>query len=143
MVAYKNILYATTKLIKNNFDCDVFVEDSEGLFNNECFYVQLIPITSSEATKTTNLESLMISVKYFNNDKIKNYEVANILKDLFSRTLKVNNKYLYISSTEPNFGKDEVGNMLDFLIYLNYVGKIKQDLEEFDNMENINMEMRG
>lgn len=143
MATYKNILYATTKLLKNNFDSDVFVDDSEGLFNKECFYVQLIPVTSSEATKTTNLESLMISVKYFNNDKIKNYEVANILKDLFSRTLKVNNKYLYISNTEPNFEKDEVGNMLDFLIYLTYTDKIKQDIEEFDNMQNIEIEMEG
>ena len=143
MITYKDILYATTKLLKNNFDCDVFVEDSEGLFNDECFYVQLIPVTSSEATKTTNLESLMISVKYFNDDKIRNYEVANILKNLFSRTLKVNDKYLYISSTEPNFEKDEVGNMLDFLIYLNYVGNIKQDLEEFDNMQSIKINIKN
>lgn len=143
MITYKDILYATTKLLSNNFDCDVIVEDSEGIFNNECFYVQIIPSITSTHTKTTNSKSLMISIKYFNGDKLRNYEVANILEDLFSRSLKVNNKYLYISSTEPNFGKDEVGNMLDFLIYLNYVGKIKQDLEEFDNMENINMEMRG
>lgn len=143
MITYKDILFSTTKLLSNNFDCDVFVEDSEGLFNKECFYVQLVPITSNEHTKTSNLDSLMISIKYFNNDKIRNYEVANILKDLFSRTLKVNDKYIYISSTEPNFEKDEVGNMLDFLIYLTYTDKIKQDLEEFDNMQNIEIEMEG
>lgn len=143
MITYKDILYASTKLLSNNFDCDVIVEDSEGIFNNECFYVQIIPIITVSHTKSTNSSSLMISVKYFNNDKIKNYEVANILKDLFSRTLKVNNKYIYISSTEPNFGKDEVGNMLDFLIYLTYTDKIKQNLEEFSNMQNIEIEMEG
>lgn len=142
-MTYKNILYATTKLLKNNFDCDVIVEDSEGIFNNECFYVQIIPSIASTHTKTTNSKSLMISIKYFNGDKLKNYEVANILEDLFSRSLKVNDRFLHISNTEPNFPRDEVGEMLDFLIYIDFVDDIKQTVEEFDNMENINMEMRG
>ena len=143
MITYKDILYATTKLLKSNFDYDVFVEDSEGLFNDECFYVQLIPTVAKASTRTTDNISLMISIKYFNDNKVKNYDVANKLQNLFNRTLKVNDKYLYISSTEPNFLKDEVGDMLDFLIHLNYVGNIKQDLEEFDNMQSIKINMKN
>lgn len=143
MITYKDILYATTKLLSNNFDIDVIVEDSEGIFKNECFYVQIVPTASFAHTKSTNSKSLMVSIKYFNNDKLRNYEVANILEDLFSRSLKVKDRFLHISNTEPNFLKDEVGDMLDFLVYIDFIDDIKQDVKEFDNMENINMEMRG
>lgn len=143
MITYKDILYAATKLLSNNFDCDVIVEDSEGIFNNECFYVQIVPGTTTTHTKSTNLKSLMMSIKYFNDNKLKNYDVANILEDLFSKTLKVKDRFLKISNTEPNFPRDEVGEMLDFLVYINFVDDVKQVIEEFDNMENINMEMRG
>lgn len=143
MITYKDILFSTTKLLSNNFDIDVIVEDSEGMFNDECFYVQIVPVTVVAHTKSTDLRSLMISIKYFNDDKMKNYEIANILENLFNRTLKVKDRFLSISSIEPNFLKDEVGNMLDFLINLTYCDDIKQVIEEFDNMENINLEMRG
>ena len=35
MLTYKDILYATTKILSDNFKCDVIVENKEGIFEYE------------------------------------------------------------------------------------------------------------
>ena len=143
MITCKDILFSTTKILSDNFECDVIVDDSEGAFENECFYVTVVPINSIASTKSTNEKSLMLSIKYFGGNKLKNYEIADILEGLFVRNLKVKDRFVNISNVEPNFLKDEVGDMLDFLVYLKYFDDIKQSVEEFDNMEYVNMNMKG
>jgi hypothetical protein len=139
MITYKDILFSATKILSDSFNVDVIVDNSEGIFENECFYVTLVPITSASATKTTNQKQLMLSVKYFGGDKLKNYDMADKLEGLFTRTVKVNDRFLNISNVEPNFLNDEVGDMLDFLIYINYFEDINQAKEEFDNIENVEL----
>ena len=143
MITYKDILYSTTKILSDNFNCDVIVQNQEGTFENECFYVTLVPIASKASTLKTNEKQLMISVKYFSDDKLNNYDIADKLEGLFARSLKVNNRVLNISNVEPNFLTDEVGDMLDFLIYVTYFDKVNKSVEAFDNMEDINLDMRG
>ena len=123
MITYKNILYSVTKILSDNFNCDVIVQNQEGTFENECFYVTLVPITSKASTLKTNEKRLMISVKYFSDDKLNNYDMADKLEGLFARNIKVRDRFLNISNVEPNFLADEVGDMLDFLIYINYFEK--------------------
>ena len=120
MLTYKDILFSTTKILFDNFNCDVIVENQEGTFENECFYVTLVPVTSKASTYSTNEKQLILSVKYFGGSKLDNYDIADKLECLFARNLKVNDKFLNISSVEPNFLTDEVGDMLDFLIYITY-----------------------
>ena len=120
MLTYKNILYAVTKILSDNFSCDIIVENQEGTFENECFYVTLIPVTSEASTLKTDKKQLMLSIKYFGGSKLENYDMANRLECLFSRNINVKDRALKISSTEPNFLVDEVGDMLDFLIYITY-----------------------
>ena len=134
MLTYKDILYSVTKKISDNFDCDVIVKNQEGTFENECFYVTVNPITSKASTCLTNEKQLMVSIKYFSNDKLNNYDVAGKLENLFARNLKVKDKYLNISNVEPNFLVDEVGDMLDFLVYITYFEKIIIDQEDYDLM---------
>ena len=143
MLTYKNILYATTKILSDNFNCDVIVENKEGTFENECFYVTLVPVTVKASTLKTNQKQLMLSVKYFGGSKLDNYDMANKLEGLFARSLKVNDRYLNISSVEPNFLVDEVGDMLDFLIYITYFDFIKLNTETCDNMQDIDLNMKG
>ena len=50
MLTYKNILYSVTKILSDNFNCDVIVKNQEGTFENECFYVTLVPVTSKAST---------------------------------------------------------------------------------------------
>ena len=143
MLTYKDILYATTKILSANFNCDVIVQNQEGTFENECFYVTLVPVTSKASTLKTNEKQLMISVKYFSDDKLNNYDIADKLEGLFARNIKVRDRFLNVSNVEPNFLTDEVGDMLDFLIYITYFDFIKLNNETCDNMQNINLNMKG
>ena len=143
MLTYKDILYATTKILSDNFNCDVIVQNQEGTFENECFYVTLVPVTSKASTLKTNEKQLMISVKYFSNDKLNNYDIADKLEGLFARNIKVRDRFLNISNVESNFLTDEVGDMLDFLIYITYFDFIKLNNETCDNMQDVNLNMKG
>ena len=143
MLTYKNILYSITKILSDNFDCDVIVENQEGTFENECFYVTLVPVANEASTLKTNKKQLMVSVKYFSNDKLNNYDMADKLEAIFSRGIKVKDRFLNISSVEPNFLTDEVGDMLDFLIYITYFDFIKINNKTCDNMQDINLNMKG
>ena len=142
MITYKDILFSTTKILSDKFNCDVIVQNQEGTFENECFYVTLVPITSKASTLKTNEKQLMISVKYFGGSKLDNYDIADKLEGLFARSLKVNDRVLNISNVEPNFLTDEVGDMLDFLIYITYFDEIYIEKEIYDNMNNIDMEIK-
>ena len=139
MITYKNILYSVTKILSDNFNCDVIVQNQEGTFENECFYVTLVPITSKASTLKTNEKQLMISVKYFGGSKLDNYDIADKLEGLFARNIKVNNEFLNISNVEPNFLTDEVGDMLDFLIYITYFDEIVITQEDYELIQELNV----
>ena len=143
MLTYKDILYATTKILSDNFNCDVIVQNQEGTFENECFYVTLVPVTSKASTLKTNEKQLIISVKYFSDDKLNNYDIADKLEGLFARNINVRDRFLNVSNVESNFLTDEVGDMLDFLIYITYFDFIKLNNETCDNMQDINLNMKG
>ena len=148
MLTYKDILFSTTKTLSDNFNCDVIVENQEGAFENECFYVTLLPVTSKASTSKTNQKQLMLSIKYFGGGKLDNYDIADKLEALFARNIKVKDRFLNISNIEPNFLTDEVGDMLDFLIYITYFDDFKlpfnNDIEEVnEKMEDIKLNMKG
>ena len=143
MITYKDILFSTTKILSDNFDCDVIVENKEGTFENECFYVTLVPVTNEASTLKTNRKQLMLSIKFFGGSKLDNYDIADKLEWLFARSLKINDRVLNISSVEPNYLVDEVGDMLDFLIYITYFDFIKLNNETCDNMQDIDLNMKG
>ena len=140
MLTYKDILFSTTKILSDNFNCDVIVENKEGTFENECFYVTLVPVTSEASTLKTNKKQLMLSIKYFGGSKLDNYDIADKLEGLFARSLKVNDRYLNISSVEPNFLVDEVGDMLDFLINISYFEKANVKITNIDSNGNVELD---
>ena len=139
MITYKDILFSTTKKLSDNFDCDVIVKNEEGTFENECFYVTLVPVTSKASTLKTNQKQLMLSVKYFGGSKLDNYDIADKLECLFARSLKVKDRVLNISSVEPNFLIDEVGDMLDFLIYITYFDEVCITKEDYEFIQKISI----
>ena len=139
MITYKDILYSTTKILSDNFNCDVIVENQEGTFENECFYVTLVPVTVKASTLKTNEKQLMLSVKYFGSSKLENYDMADKLEGLFARNLKVKDRFLNISNTEPNFLTDEVGDMLDFLIYITYFDEAYIAKEDYEFIQKISI----
>ena len=137
MITYKDILYSTTKILSDNFNCDVIVKNQEGTFENECFYVTLVPIINRASTYKTNEKQLMLSIKYFGGSKLDNYDIANRLECLFARNLKVKDKFLNISNVEPNFLVDEVGDMLDFLVYITYFDEVLVTKEHYDLVQEL------
>jgi hypothetical protein len=139
MLTYKDVLFSTTKILSDNFDCDVIVENQEGTFENECFYATLVPVTSKASTYKTNEKQLILSVKYFGGSKLDNYDVANRLEYLFARSLKVKDKFLNISNVEPNFLVDEVGDMLDFLVYITYFDEVYITKEDYEFIQKISI----
>ena len=139
MLTYKDILFSATKILSDNFDCDVIVENKEGTFENECFYVTLVPVTNEASTLKTNKKQLILSVKYFGGSKLDNYDIADKLECLFARNLKVNDRYLNISSVDPNFLTDEVGDMLDFLIYITYFDEVYITKEDYEFIQKISI----
>ena len=141
MLTYKDILYSATKILSDNFNCDVIVKNQEGTFENECFYVTLIPVTSEASTCSTNKKQLMLSVKYFGGSKLDNYDIANRLEGLFARNLKVNNRVLNISNVESNFLNDEVGDMLDFLVYITYFDEVCITQEDYEFMRTLHVRL--
>lgn len=142
MISYKDILHSITPILSNEFDIDVYDEPKQGVFEDRCFYVTLVPTTNQASTRYTNSKSLMASIKYFGGSKLENYDIADRLEGLFTRVLKVKDRYIGISNIEPNFLSDEVGDMLDFLIYLEYSDHINVTFDGYDLMQDINMEIR-
>lgn len=142
MLTYKEILFATTKLLKKNFKCDIVVDSLQQNFEEECFYVTLEPVSTIGISRTFDKKTLIISIKYFNDkDKIFLYDKANELEKIFFRKLKVDDRFLEISNVEANFINDEVGTMLDFLVTLEFtdVGSVKdlEEKEEYDLMQEL------
>ena len=139
MITYKDILFSATKKLSDKFNCDVIVKNQEGTFENECFYVTLVPVISKASTYKTNEKQLILSVKYFDGSKLDNYDIANRLECLFARNLKVNDRFLNISNVEPNFLVDEVGDMLDFLIYITCFDEVCITQEDYEFMQELNV----
>ena len=147
MIPLKNILFATTKAVSENFEQDVYIEDNNTQgFDKSCFFVQILPISSSALTKMSNLRSIIVSVKYLQQSKesITNIlDVSDRLEMIFARTLFVDNTYLTINETESNIYSDEVGRILDFMIHLDF-DDIKYSPEnepmEYDLMKELHMQ---
>ncbi|WP_250675468.1 DUF6838 family protein (plasmid) [Paraclostridium ghonii] len=126
MLTYKDILYTVTKLLNNKYKgINIFDKTQVGMFDDECFYVKLIPLETSVSSNTSNSKGVIVSVKYFSDDDLKRYDIANELNNLFARTLKVKDRTLNISNTEANFFEDEVGEVLDFLITIKYIERVE------------------
>ena len=147
MISLKNILFATTKAVAENFEQDVYIEDNNTQgFDKSCFFVQILPVSSSALTKASNLRTISISIKYLQQtgEGISNIlDVSDRLEMIFARTLFVDNTYLTINETESNIYSDEVGRILDFMIHLDF-DDIKYSPEnepmEYDLMKELHMQ---
>ena len=124
MISLKNILFATTKAVAENFPQYVYIEDNNTQgFDKSCFFVQILPISSDSLTKISNLRSIIVSVKYLQQagESITHiYDASDRLERIFGRTLFVDNTYLTVNEIESNIYSDEVGRILDFMIHLDF-----------------------
>ena len=141
-----DIIYAVTRTLRKNTDIDVYVEDSEGMYDKECYYVTLASIACNHSTQFTDRRDLIVSIKYFGGDKMSNLEQVTTLNALFNRKLPVKKRSLTITKFEPITIVDEVGQFLDFLIYIQFDDNLPTledmtPIEDYDLMKEININM--
>ena len=124
MISLKNILFAVTKAVAENFTQDVYIQDNNTQgFDKSCFFVQILPIQSIAITKYSNLRNLSISIKYLQQpgeDILTLYDVGDKLEEIFGRTLYVEDTYLTTNDFDTSIYSDEVGRILDFMIHLQF-----------------------
>ncbi|HBI8374873.1 TPA: hypothetical protein KOW89_003956 [Clostridioides difficile] len=147
MLSYKDILYSFTKEISKNFNEDIFVEGYNIQDNKKsCFFVQILPEEIQTATKKTDIKSFLVDIKYLPNWKKKKthlFDILNKLENIFTRNIKVKDRYLTFSKKNGSIEKDEIGNYVQFLISINYHEQIYFEEEKHELMEELNMRFKG
>ena len=148
MISVIDIQNSITKKIDTrlNGEMPIIVEDTEGIFEEELIYVNVIPTYKDITIQSADTKYIDIEIKYFNVDnKDRIYTMLNILSDLFTRAIKVGDRYLNINSTNYGIIKDEVGLYLNYVISCDYIESINLDefIEETtDYMENIEIDIK-
>lgn len=148
MISIIDIQNSITKKIDTrlNGEMPIIVEDTEGIFEEELIYVNVIPTYKDITIQSADTKYIDIEIKYFNVDnKDRIYTMLNILSDLFTRAIKVGDRYLNINSTNYGIIKDEVGLYLNYVISCDYIESINLDefIEETtDYMENIEIDIK-
>ncbi|EGT3891712.1 TPA: hypothetical protein KOZ01_001345 [Clostridioides difficile] len=147
MLSYKDILYSFTKEISKNFNEDIFVEGYNIQDNKKsCFFVQILPEIVQTATKKTDIKSFLVDIKYLPDWKKKKtdlFDILNKLENIFTRNIKVKDRYLTFSKKNGSIEKDEIGNYVQFLISINYHEQIYFEEEKHELMEELNMRFKG
>lgn len=147
MLSYKDILYSFTKEISKNFNEDIFVEGYNIQDNKKsCFFVQILPEEIQTATKKTDIKSFLVDIKYLPNwkkKKIDLFDILNKLENIFTRNIKVKDRYLTFSKKNGSIEKDEIGNYVQFLISINYHEQIYFEEEKHELMKELNIKFEG
>ncbi|HBF4016817.1 TPA: hypothetical protein KP563_001179 [Clostridioides difficile] len=147
MLSYKDILYSFTKEISKNFNEDIFVEGYNIQDNKKsCFFVQILPEIVQTATKKTDIKSFLVDIKYLPDWKKKKtdlFDILNKLENIFTRNIKVKDRYLTFSKKNGSIEKDEIGNYVQFLISINYHEQIYFEEEKHELMKELNMRFKG
>ncbi|MBH7983472.1 hypothetical protein RYE12_17815 [Clostridioides difficile] len=147
MLSYKDILYSFTKEISKNFNEEIFVEGYNIQDNKKsCFFVQILPEEMQTATKKTDIKSFLVDIKYlpkWGKEKTDLFDILNKLESIFTRNIKVKDRYLTFSKKSGSIEKDEIGNYVQFLISINYHEQIYFEEEKHELMEELNMRFKG
>ena len=145
MITYKDIITSFTLKLSEVFsDVEIFVDDTVNGVDGSCFYVQLVPMQSIANTKETDKKSLLVSIKYYQEAKKSKLDLLDMIDSLnnqFNRNILVKDRYLTFNNIEPNILKDDVGYYLDFLVSISYVDDIYVTKEEFENMQNVEINL--
>ncbi|EGT5271468.1 hypothetical protein KWL13_007480 [Clostridioides difficile] len=147
MLSYNEILDSFTKTIDNNFKETIVVGEYNIQDNKKsCFFVQILPEMVQTATKKTDIKSFLVDIKYlpkWGKKKTDLLDILNKLENIFTRNIKVKDRYLTFSKKSGSIEKDEIGNYVQFLISINYHEQIYFEEEKYELMEELNMRFEG
>ncbi|MCA0557282.1 hypothetical protein KWK42_010925 [Clostridioides difficile] len=147
MLSYNEILDSFTKTIDNNFKETIVLGEYNIQDNKKsCFFVQILPEMVQTATKKTDIKSFLVDIKYlpkWGKKKTDLLDILNKLENIFTRNIKVKDRYLTFSKKSGSIEKDEIGNYVQFLISINYHEQIYFEEEKYELMEELNMRFEG
>jgi hypothetical protein len=145
MLTYKDIITSFTLKLSEVFsNVNVYVDDTTNGVDGSCFYVQLVPMQTLANTKETDKKSLLVSIKYYQEAKKSKLDLLDMIDSLnnnFNRGIQVEDRYLNFNNIEPNILKDDVGYYLDYLISISFIDDIYITKEEFENMQNVEINL--
>ncbi|WP_027701820.1 phage tail terminator family protein [Metaclostridioides mangenotii] len=146
MLSYKDILDTFTKEIRKHFIEKIYtsennVQDEKG----SCFFVQILPEKPTIATLRTDRKAVLIEIRYLqqaDGKKENLYLVLDKLEKIFTRGIRVKDRYLKYFDIEPNILKDDIGSYVSFLIMIRYHERIAFEEEEYEPMQYININFK-
>lgn len=153
MIRYVDILHSVTKSLHSNFPDIQILTNSEEVAENECFYVSISPNINKTNNRFMNFRSMSVDIKYFLNEhdsKIKIYEMAEKLDDIFSTFITVPEKQFFeeqkektrrinIINNNSKFLKDDISDYLHYSIELEFMDLKNRELERYELMQNIDI----
>lgn len=143
MITYTEILDSFTIRLNKKFpQIDIYTTETIQGIGNDCFIVQLLPISRKSSTLTTDTHSIVIEIKYLtakSQSKLIFYDKLNELQDIFSRGIKVGDRFIKFDFTESDIYKDDVGYILSFLINITYEDETSTDEEWYKDEDYVLM----
>lgn len=133
MISYSGLLLGINTVLKSNFpNIKRPSGDIQSGFEKPAFFVQLIPINDDDYNDYSN-QNTMIDIHYFSKLKTNadNLAMADNLKKLFSKSLKVGDRILTITNRKHEI----VNNILQFKFNLNITNSC--DFIKIANEENV------
>lgn len=138
-----DIIVSVNNILKNEFELSVYSKETSEIQDRPCFYVDLIPNSFTQYAKHWNENSIQIMITYLDTkrDDEELYGIIEKMKSLFLKRLKVNERYLKITSFDYDFvGADD--SLIEFTIDVDYMeyeeGKISEDI-----IQELNLDIKG
>lgn len=144
MIKYRDILNTITKTIFNSYKNIPIFTNSEEMSESECFYVSLNPSINKTNTRYINYRLLYVDIKYFldeHGDKTKIYDMASNLDNLFNSYINIKDRRINIKSNNIKFLKDDISDYLYYSLELEFYDVKDRELEHYDLMQHININM--
>lgn len=143
ILAYIDILNSVTRILNKSFPkIEIYTEQLKQGFDDTCFFVRLIPMSNSKSTLTTVSKSLGIDIQYISNDGIENiYSIQNSLERVFNTNIKVMDRYMTIDDIEINIINDGIGDILHFIISIEYDDEIEIEEESYELMGEVSLKI--
>jgi len=146
MLSYEDILYTFTKELRKHFKEKIDVEDDNVQDRKEsCFFVQILPEKPTIATLKTDRKEALIEIRYLqqaDSKKMSLYPVLSKLNCIFARGIWVKERHLNFADIESQILKDDIGSYISFLVTVNYHERITDKTDNYELMQDININFK-
>lgn len=144
MIRITDIYASVSALLKGEYGYKIYGNEVLEGFKKPSFFVQLLPVTVSNASTNFHEESYSIIITYFQAqpDSLDNYKKVDRIRELFGQKLRIGERFVNVTDFSFNFAgnNDDVLQITVEIEFLNGIRKI--DTNPKVREVNINKEMR-